>query len=305
MSEQETLYARWLSGDLSAEELEQLKASGELAELEAIVHTLEQSKLPGYDADQAYAAFKNNQPAKKEAKVRRLSIGWMAGIAAGFLLLLATFFWLYSRPTQLMAAPMANASTTLPDGSNVLVNDGSSITYQSATWEKERVVELEGEAFFQVETGMPFEVQTKNGRVRVLGTQFNVRAWGDRLYVECYEGSVEVISKTQDRILEASESVLSIQGDLQPKVSINHQGPTWASKDGHSRFFNAPFVDVFAELERQYGVTVDAPELSGRSFPGQFAHNDLDVALQEICKPFNLTYIISPDQKTVTVRENG
>ena len=65
----------------------------------------------------------------------------------------------------------------LPDQSTVRLNAGSFFTYDAATWDDARTVELHGEAFFDVKkNGVPFTVTTSNSRVQVLGTTFNVRA---------------------------------------------------------------------------------------------------------------------------------
>ena len=52
-SNKDTLYARWLSGELTKEEQQQLEGSTELADLEAIISTADQLTLPKYDAEAA------------------------------------------------------------------------------------------------------------------------------------------------------------------------------------------------------------------------------------------------------------
>ena len=55
------------------------------------------------------------------------------------------------------------------DNSRVILNDGSSIKYDERKWGSERMVELKGEAFFEVEAGQLFQVETINGVVQVFG----------------------------------------------------------------------------------------------------------------------------------------
>ena len=155
-----------------------------------------------------------------------------------------------------------------------------------------------GEAFFDVEGGSPFMVQTVNGTVEVLGTQFNVRAWGDQIQVECYEGKVGVTKGSQTSILERNDAVRI--SDKVETYAITHTQPMWET--GSSRFYNENLVQVFEELERQFTVEVTNLVLN-RTFTGIFTHQDLELALQEVCTPLKLTYELSADGKKVTITD--
>ena len=164
----DTRYARWLSGELTDDEQEQLKESEELADLEAIIGAIDQLKPPKYNAEAAYGQFKKKQP-KPSAKVRTLNVRLLMGVAASLAILIAAFTFWNSRPV-VTSAPLANTSThLLPDQSKVLLNDGSSIEYGKNKWEEERKVHLLGEAFFNVQKGAKFQIETANGTVAVLG----------------------------------------------------------------------------------------------------------------------------------------
>src|SRR5690606_13352531 len=93
---------------------------------------------------------------------------------------------------------------TLPDGSKVWLNANSTLKYPSRFGGKERVVELEGEAYFDVSqqstansrqaSFVPFLVKTNNQTVEVLGTEFNISAYADDPVTKTtlVEGSVKV-----------------------------------------------------------------------------------------------------------------
>ena len=196
-SEKDTLYARWLSGELTEAEQDQLINPEELAELESIVAVSDSLTLPKYDAEAAYQQFKKKQPEKKTAKVRSFNPRWLMGLAAGLALLIGAITFFGNRTQEAIAPYATTTNHTLPDQSNIILNDGSRISYQEGKWTEDRTVRLEGEAFFSVQKGSTFKVVTPNGTVEVLGTQFNVRAWGEKLYVECYEGKVKVVSQQQ------------------------------------------------------------------------------------------------------------
>ena len=70
---------------------------------------------------------------------------------------------------------------TLPDGSKVVLNNNSKLTYPIKFSDNERMIKLDGEAFFEIEkdTLKPFLIHTSGMNVRVLGTSFNLKAYDD------------------------------------------------------------------------------------------------------------------------------
>ena len=298
VNEKDTKYARWLNGNLSPEELEALQSSGEQEDLEKIIRIVDDIDLPEYDVESAYSQFKSNRPQKK-SKVRVLNTRWVMGIAASVLLIIAAIFLLRNQPKLLEAANQTNQTFAFSDGSDVILNDGSNIQFDEKKWAENRVVELTGEAFFSVESGGSFLVKTKNGTVEVLGTQFNVRSWGDKLYVECYEGKVRVKDGNESSELTRNQSVSIVDGQM-TESEIIHQKPLWST--GASRFYNESLNEVFAELERQFDIKVNGQNIN-RTFEGVFTHSDLETALREICQPLGLKFTILEDRKSVSISE--
>lgn len=297
-NEENTKYARWLNGELSPKELESLRKSGELEQLENIVRTVEDMTLPNYDVEAAYGQF-NSDRSVKTAKVRMLNPRGIMRIAASLLLIVVAVFLLRNQTETIEAVPKTNQTFAFSDGSNVILNDGSSIRFDEKNWAENRVVELTGEAFFNVETGGSFLVKTKNGTVEVLGTEFNVRAWGNQFYVECYEGKVRVSSNGKFSELAQNQSINITTGQM-TETEIAHQKPLWST--GTSRFYNENINEVFEELERQFDVKVNAPKIN-RVFEGIFTHDNLERALREICRPLKLKFTISEDGKSVSISQ--
>jgi len=104
---------------------------------------------------------------------------------------------------------------TLPDGSAVWLNSGSSFSYPNK-FDGERIVELTGEAYFNVEKQKePFKVKTKYGEVEVFGTQFNVKAYENDNHIETtlksgevlIQAHVQVITQMADKRIEDLKSV--------------------------------------------------------------------------------------------------
>ncbi len=303
MSNKENLYGRWISGDLSPEEIQALKASGEWEELQSIIDVADNFTLPTYNKAKGFEQLKRSRNAsqaktaepKTEAKVRSINYTRILGIAASILFLIGAFIFLRSSETMIATPNGETKAHVLADRSTVLLNAGSSIEY-----EKFRTIKLTGEAVFDVEKGAPFSVITKNGTVEVLGTSFNVRAWGDNLYVECYSGKVKVNSGGNETILTKGQAVNVVNGRMQERQEFGHTQALWTSDV--SMFHAEDLNSVLQELERQYNIKVTAPVFS-RSFSGSFGHQSILNAVEQICKPMGLTYKISDDKKSVTITE--
>src|SRR5688572_4479138 len=119
--------------------------------------------------------------------------------AAITLLAILIGVYFYSNSTEIVRVQTKYAESKtvrLPDQSTVKLNAGSFFTYDAASWEDARTVELHGEAFFEVKkNGAPFTVTTSNASVHVLGTTFNVRSRDDNTEVICLTGKVDFGNK--------------------------------------------------------------------------------------------------------------
>ncbi|MCK6691071.1 MAG: FecR domain-containing protein, partial [Thermoanaerobaculia bacterium] len=154
----------------------------------------------------------------------------------------------------------------------------------------ERRVKLIGEAFFTVQKGVaPFIVETAGGSVSVLGTSFTVRYRGGAFDVACYEGVVQAaVPGGAKQTLRATQKAAARNGVWQPLGSITDSWPGWMQ--GESRFNETPLYEVFAELQRQYNIKIEATGTEGRRFSGAFVYGDLPTALRMICGPLGLSY---------------
>lgn len=164
------------------------------------------------------------------------------------------------------AGPGESRSVTLADGTRVALNSGSSLVQPrwSMPWSAPaREVVLVGEAFFEVTPDeVPFQVETFNARVTVLGTQFNVRARDE------VGGGTEVVLERGRVRLEGSRSQAGVElapgqmssvalgevepappepVDVEPLLSWRVQG--FAAVD-------RPLGAILAELERRHGVEI-------------------------------------------------
>lgn len=298
MEDKETLYARWLSNDITEEELEKLQNEGVLKDLQRIVNTTDLWNLPSYDKVNGLKQIKAKQAAEVTVSKKSYWV-WAMGITTVLLLLFLIFNYYKSHKTNVIIADNGTIQKHIfMDGSAVNINAGSSISYNEDLWLTNRTINLTGEAYFKVEKGTAFIVHTKNGTIEVLGTQFNVRSWGNSLYVECYEGSVKINSADQESILTLNESVSIVDALMNEKQVLNRLSPSWTN--GTSRFENENINEVFLELERQYDINIKSQN-SSQTFSGIFVHDNLDNALKSVCIPLGLAYKISDNQREVII----
>lgn len=118
------------------------------------------------------------QARQRDTRTRKATWPTAAALLAAFLAGTLAFYW-WQRPITRTAPLGERLAFRLPDGSHVELNSGSTLRYERQFGEQ-RSLRLDGEAFFEVEEGSrPFIVRTFNADIRVLGTDFNVRAWAD------------------------------------------------------------------------------------------------------------------------------
>lgn len=192
----------------------------------------------------------------------------------------------------------------LSDGTKVWLNADSRFEFPSKFVGQERCVYVEGEVYFEVakDVSHPFVVTTKQAKVRVLGTSFNVRAYPDEIYrTTLLEGCVEVLYKKDVVKLQPHEQWI-LDGDVGRVAPVNvRMAASW--KNGSFAFDDEPLLNVFQELERWYDVHVFIAneEIREMKFTGIFPRyanmdkvlNIVELATGVSCKVSNRTIVIS------------
>ena len=141
------------------------------------------------------ATQSQDKPVRRLAVLRLLP--YVAAASVAFLL-----FFIFRDPTKVVLTENAQQlALSLPDGSKVKVNAATEIRYTPGKWKKERRIQLDGEAFFEVTKGESFVVETKLGNVEVLGTSFNVKSRDGIFEVSCRTGKVRVSSGDSRQVL--------------------------------------------------------------------------------------------------------
>lgn len=223
---------------------------------------------------------------------------YAAGFAAIFFLAVTLF---NSDIKEINTAMAEQRELVLPDGSKIWLNAESELTYNEDNWEEERRVQLKGEAFFQVNPGNSFIVETEKGNVEVLGTSFNVFSRFENFEVACQTGKVKVFTKSEEVILLPLHKTQLNNGKFNTSI---YQQPTQVGTwiNGEFTFEDAELGLVLQELQRQFNVRIDY--ISGKeiTYTGKFTTENLNDALQLVCVPLGLHYQISKNGKVVTIK---
>ncbi|UYQ94114.1 FecR domain-containing protein [Chitinophaga horti] len=148
----------------------------------------------------------------------------------------------------------------LPDGSKVWLNASSSLRFPVAFSGKERVVEVEGQAYFEVTASAehPFIVNTPAGPVTALGTSFDIMAYKDEPTVNTtlVTGNVQVKGSGVINMRPGSQvQVKPATGAMNLRTTVNVNNIT-AWKNGYFIFDNDPIQSVMRQIQRWYDVEV-------------------------------------------------
>ena len=151
---------------------------------------------------------------------------------------------------------------TLPDGTNVWLNARTTLQYPVTFSQKQRTVFLKGEAYFQVtkDTAHPFRVESEAQVVEVLGTQFNVYAYGheEQTYTTLVEGKVAVTASASGQhvqLMPGQQASLGRQGGEIVVGEVNiQQVVDW--KNGMFVFDDLSLEAILRKVARWYDVEV-------------------------------------------------
>lgn len=198
---------------------------------------------------------------------RRMFVRYGSIAAACMLVAFLAFKWNSAKQVSPQAAELQQLATqhgsrsqlTLPDRTKVWLNAGSKLDYPKQFTGKTREVKLEGEAYFDVTENkqQPFLVHTKAFTVKVLGTAFNIRAYGDEdsAATSLIRGSVEValLSDESNKIVLRPNEKLTV-----PQISARHEAVTNATGEQRQAFSDKEINRSLVSLDRTNTVVETA-----------------------------------------------
>ncbi len=234
---------------------------------------------------------------------------WWSAAAAVLLVVAGTYLWTsLNGQSSIKTAYGQVTQKNLPDGSEVVLNANSSISYSSGWTEgKEREVWINGEAFFHVKktaNKSRFIVHTNQMDVIVTGTQFNVVSRSDKSSVMLTEGSVFIRTKDgKETRLVPGDFVELLHSQLEKKAVKEETVLAW--KDKKIVFDNTPLYEVVQQIKDHYGeeVVISDDTLAHKVITGMMPNDNLDVLLKSLEATLECT-VIRKDGRIIIANSN-
>lgn len=263
------------------------------------------------------------QSPEKETSVRRLrlpslrKVAWeLLKVAAVVALVLGGVRY-FSRPSVEQPSRMQSVyvpagqrvELTLADGTSVWLNARSTLRFPERFTGGKRVVELDGEGFFAVEhdATTPFVVETPHYDVQVLGTEFNVKAYGESPLFETalLRGSVEISApdKGEALRLKPDEMATAAGGALQVHAITDHNYFKW--REGLFCFENETVEHLIEKLQLYYDVRIRVENRSLLQYPysGKFRIKDgVEHVLRVLQLKHKFTYVKNEEKNEIIIQ---
>ena len=210
-----------------------------------------------------------------QSKMKRLFIVFSKAAAILFIPILAAALYFYTNQSfseELLTLSTQKGERTnviLPDGSKVWLNVDTKLSYPINYGKKSRDLELEGEAYFEVEKNeeLPFEITAGNVTTKALGTRFVISAYPESSEVKSslVEGSVEVEFKNKFTLLNPGQQLVVTKNKPGFVVKTFDEEYELGWKNNQLVFRLTPFDNVITELEKWYDVNIDYNPASFKS----------------------------------------
>lgn len=200
------------------------------------------------------------------------------------------------------ATPGMTAKVKLPDGSIVMLNSNSTLSYPAEFDGKQREVKLLGEAYFEVtkDAKHPFIVNTPyQASIKVYGTKFNVEAYAkdSMLTASLMEGSIALSyigedGKMKEQMLLPGQSISYRNDELPTLIADNIVDINTAWTEGKIIFRNTPLKEVIHELEKTYNVKflIRNPKVYANRFTGTLDGQHLDRILYVLSQTSDMRF---------------
>lgn len=320
------------------------KLSEATTELAAPVDKVQEAAVWMAIQEQLRAAHQPTEPPFVVHSSPRRWIGWAVAASVTVVISVGLWFWVTHPASNVQNQPIAGQPpntlleqhnqtiypqlVSLPDGSSVILQKGSRISYRRSFVNSTREVTLAGEAYFEVakDARHPFIVRTSELVTKVLGTSFNVRAYTHDAHVTVTvrSGRVAVFTSgahtsnpAQKLTPTAPDSVILTRNQQlvfarqqaqlvqRREVILPTASPKGSPLNAATFVYNAtPVSEIFRELERVYGITItyDANALKSCHLTTNLADEPLAGKMTIICKSIEATYTVQGNHFSVSGR---
>ena len=322
----ENILIKYLDGTLTDEE--RTRVDDWVAEsteneklLEQVYFTLQVTDrlrvMESVDPEMALVRFKSRVRKQNKKVSFRRSLQFMQRVAAILfipVLVLSAYFFMQTgkekvRMVEVRTNPGVVSTFELPDGSKVWVNSDSKLIYGSRFTSNERILKLEGEAYFEVtpDKNRPFIVETENFSVKALGTSFNIKAYKEDSWASTVlmTGKVKVQSESEMFILEPNQRISFDRTTGKMDKSNVVDATDFSGWMYNTLSFDAEtFEDIVQTLQRLYNTRIifESESLKKYRFTGSPSNTSLESILQILSLTSPLSYEVK--DSVIILREN-
>lgn len=251
---------------------------------------------------EAWEILESKLGSRKKEKSRPVLMYWVSGAAAAVIVTLLGLFQsgLFAPVEQNMMA--ASQTVWLPDSSMVLLNSRSTVAYNYQLIGGKRQIKLEGEAYFKVEKGKPFQIDFPGGKLQVLGTEFNLSAYSENfIQVDCVSGKVEIETSGKKVTLTKNQGMSYIGGKLEGPFAVT-ESDVQNRLDGYYKWKDEPLHQLFRYIGYRFGYSIDVSEsVKNRNFGGTIPLKNLQQSMDIISAAMQLKIEINEAKKQIKV----
>lgn len=196
-----------------------------------------------------------------------------------------------------------------PDGSKIWLNASSELKFPTTFAAGKRVVELKGEAYFEIakDKKRPFVVKTAGQETEVLGTHFNINNYADELATTTtlFEGAVRVHPLNAGKGVLLSPGQQAVLKGRQLNVQIADESAALDWMNGKIVFKNETLKSIMRKVSRWYGVEVQITgDIGNLEFWGAVSrHNNLSSILNFLKETEDIDYVITGTNVTIFKKE--
>ncbi|MEO8568984.1 MAG: FecR domain-containing protein [Ginsengibacter sp.] len=258
------------------------------------------------------------QPDKKLRSINSRHLRLAAAAVLAIVLISSSYFLINNSSKKYPLATSKNTAVEhkknrvllLPDGSTVILSQGSKLNYPSTFDGREtREVYLEGQGFFDIRhnKSRPFIVHTANLQTKVLGTAFNIKALPgeDNITVTVKRGRVSVTDQNKTLgIITPNQQITYAKSKVKSLMQVvkNESYLSWKQED--LSIDNLTISEAAKLMEDRFDVKIiiNNPEIESLRFTTTFSKNEtLEQTLNSICLFNGLTYTYDKEKSIVNI----
>lgn len=313
------LVQKFLTGEIDDNELDQLmilmRSNPDLRKSFDKENELWQLTNPDFNKtiDKSWNGITSKIKDDYKSDLILISKTWLSAIivAAGliFLLAIGSLFLRQNQPLKedLVSADVEiktdegeKARILMADSTIIILNSGSRLKYNNNYNKENRIVDLSGEAYFDVHSNIekPFVVQLDSVYITATGTSFNVYSYGDdkRIEATLEEGKIYLTSIHNNRTIEVMPGQQAIYSSVSGNATVkNVNTETYTSwKENKLRLIDTPMEEALLKIARRYKVVfeIHGMDVMDLRYTATFIDESIEDVMQMLSKVSPITYKI-------------